>query len=91
MLVSVTSNLLGASIAGPILRKDLHKLSFEDIQKYPLTYSNKLIKKLIGDGSVPGSAKRWLKLSLYLRITSTVLFFSFFLFLAAYTLFPILK
>jgi len=73
--------MIGVLIAGPIVSKYFHKLSYEDIQKYPLSQRNKLIKNLIQDDSVPHTAKRWLKLALFLRITSTVLFYSLVLFL----------
>lgn len=82
-ITSATSNLIAGLFSGPIVRKYLHKLSFEDIQKYPLTYSNKLIKNLIKDDLVPYPAKLLLKLSLSLRFISTALFLSLILFLVA--------
>jgi hypothetical protein len=83
VVTSATSNVIGVLIAGPIVNKYLHKLSFEDIKKYPLAQGNKLIKNLIKEDSVPYAAKRCLKLSLVFRITSMVLFYSLMLFLVA--------
>ena len=73
--------LLSSLIIWPIYEKYSCELSYEDIQKYPLMNSNRLIKKLIQSEAVSNSAKRWLKIGLFFRMMAGILFFSLILFL----------
>jgi hypothetical protein len=73
--------LLSSLIIQPIYNKYFYELSYEDIQKYPLRNSDRLIKKLIESEAVPNSAKRWLKIGLFLRMVARILVFSLILFL----------